>query len=155
MDKSLIIEKIIDSIEADLAKTTAAALESAESATHEESRSEGKYDTRGLETSYLATGQAQHALELREALAATRAFSPPEFDSSSPIALGAVVQTFSSQGTELFFVAPAYGGIDIQTGDEQIITVISPKSPIGREMIGRNVGDRLSAGGRKTVLQIW
>ena len=77
MDKSLIIEKIIDSIEADLAKTTAAALESAESATHEESRSEGKYDTRGLETSYLATGQAQHALELREALAATRAFSPP------------------------------------------------------------------------------
>ena len=65
------------------------------------------------------------------------------------------MQTFSSQGTELFFVAPAYGGIDIQTGDEQIITVISPKSPIGREMIGRNVGDRLSAGGRKTVLQIW
>ena len=124
------------------------------SATHEESRSEGKYDTRGLETSYLATGQAKHALELREALAATRTFSPPEFDSSSPIALGAVVQTLSSQGRELFFVAPAYGGIDFHTGHEQIITVISPKSPIGREMIGRKVGDRLSAGGGKTVLQV-
>ena len=155
MDKALIIEKIINSIEADLAKTTAAALESAESATNEESRSEGKYDTRGLETSYLAAGQAQHALELREALAATRAFSPPEFDRSSPIALGAVVQTLSSQGRELFFLAPAYGGIDIQTDEKHTITVISPKSPIGHEMIGSKVGDRLSAGGGKTVLQIW
>lgn len=155
MNKALIIERIIDSIEADLAKTTAAALESAESATHEESRSEGKYDTRGLETSYLATGQAQHALELRGALASTRAFSPPEFDSSSPIALGALVQTLSSQGRELFFLAPAYGGTDIQTGDKQKITVISPKSPIGRELIGSKVGDRLSAGGGKTVLQVW
>ena len=143
MNKALIIEKIIDSIEADLAKTTAAALESA------------KYDTRGLETSYLATGQAQHALELREALASTRAFSPPEFDSSSPIALGALVQTLSSQGRELFFLAPAYGGIDTQTCDKQKITVISPKSPIGRELIGSKVGERLSAGGGKTVLQVW
>ena len=155
MDKTQIIEKIVASLEADLAKTTAAALESAESATHEESKSEGKYDTRGLETSYLATGQAQHALELREALAATRSFTPPEFDSSSPIALGAVVQTLSSRGRELFFLAPARGGIDIEADDGQTLTVISPKSPIGQELIGSKVGDRISAGGGKTVLQIW
>lgn len=155
MDKTLILAKIIESLEADLEKATAAALESAESATHEESKSEGKYDTRGLETSYLATGQAQHALELKEALATTRAFSPPEFDSSSPVALGAVVQTLSSQGRELFFVGPASGGMDFPTDDGETITVVSPKSPIGSELIGCKVGDRLSAGGGKTVLQIW
>lgn len=155
MDKALIMAKIVESLEADLGKATAAALESAESATHEESKSEGKYDTRGLETSYLATGQAQHALELREALATTRAFSPPHFDNASPIALGAVVQTLSSQGRELFFVGPASGGMDILTDDGQMLTVVSPKSPIGRELIGSKVGDRISAGGGKTVLQVW
>jgi len=155
MDKAFIMAKIVESLEADLKKATAAALESAESATHEESKSEGKYDTRGLETSYLATGQAHHARDLREALAAARTFSPPDFDSASPVALGAVVQTLSSRGRELFFLGPASGGMDIQIDNGQTLTVVSPKSPVGRELIGSKVGDRLSAGGGKTVLQIW
>ena len=154
MDKALILQKIIESLEADLDQATAAARDSADSATHEESRSEGKYDTRGLDSSYLASGPAQHALELRETLAATRAFAPPKFESASPVAIGALVQTLSTQGRELFFVSPASGGMDIQTTDGQTLTVISPKSPIGRELIGSKAGDRISAGGGKTVIRV-
>lgn len=38
-------------------------------ATHEESRPEDKYDTRGLEAAYLASGQAKQAAEAKRAIA--------------------------------------------------------------------------------------
>ncbi len=153
MEKSEIIRVIIEQIESDLAKATDAAIDSAESATHEEARSEGKYDTRGLETSYLASGQARHALELRESLDAIRNFSPPAFEGSSPIALGALVSTLSSNGCETFFLAPGLGGIELES-EQGTITVITSKSPLGNEFIGKKTGDRVQAGGGKTILKI-
>ncbi len=153
MDKSTLIGAIITQLEADLAQATDAALESAESATHEEARAESKYDTRGLETSYLASGQARHALELKESLDAMRNFAPPLFESSSPAALGAIVTTLSSNGRETFFLAPGLGGIELET-DEGPLTVITSKSPIGNELIGKRTGDRIQAGGGKSIIRI-
>ncbi len=154
MNKAEILQLITEKLEADLAKATDAAIESAESATHEESRSEGKYDTRGLETSYLASGQARHAIELRESLTAIKNFTLPAFSNSSPIALGALVTLLSSQGREIYFLAPGMGGIDVSTEGDATITVITPKSPVGRELIGKTVGDRIKAGGGKTIIGI-
>ena len=153
MDKSDLIRRIIETLEADLDQATGAAIESAESATDDEARSESKYDTRGLETSYLAAGQAQHALELKEALEALRAFELHEFASDSPVALGAIVTTLSSQGRESYFLLPGIGGQELET-DEGVLTVITSKSPIGSELIGKRSGERIQAGGGKTILRI-
>ncbi len=154
MDKKRTIEELIKSIEEDLEKATGAALESAESATHDEARAEGKYDTRGLETSYLATGQARHAIELKESLAALQNFTPPDFPSGSLIALGALVTLLSSQGRERYFLVPGIGGTVVQDDDSSPITVITSKSPIGSELIGKRVGDRIQSGGGKTVISV-
>lgn len=154
MNKTDILQMITEKLESDLAKATDAAIESAESATHEESRSEGKYDTRGLETSYLASGQARHAVELRENLAQIKNFSLPKNAHSSPIALGSLATLLSPQGREVYFLAPGIGGIDIPGEDDSTITVISSKSPIGSELIGKSVGDRILAGGGKTIIRI-
>ena len=154
MNKIAILQVIARRLESDLEQATDAAIESAESATHEESRAEGKYDTRGLETSYLASGQARHAVELRESLAAVKNFSLPDFTQSSPIALGALVTLLSSQGREIFFLAPGMGGIEISYDDNSTITVISSRSPVGNELLGKSVGDRIQAGGDKTIIRI-
>ena len=154
MNKIAILQVIARRLESDLEQATDAAIESAESATHEESRAEGKYDTRGLETSYLASGQARHAVELRESLAAVKNFSIPDFTQSSPIALGALVTLLSSQGREIFFLAPGMGGIEISYDDNSTITVISSRSPVGNELLGKSVGDRIQAGGDKTIIRI-
>lgn len=154
MNKAEILQLITERLESGLTKAKNAAIESAESATHEESRSEGKYDTRGLETSYLANGQARHAIELQESLAAIKNFTLPEFTNSSPIALGALVNLLSSQGREFYFLAPGMGGVDISTDDDLTITVVTPKSPIGHELIGKRVGERIQAGGGKTIISI-
>ena len=154
MNKIAILQVIARRLESDLEQSTDAAIESAESATHAESRAEGKYDTRGLETSYLASGQARHAVELRESLAAVKNFSLPAFTQSSPIALGALVTLLSSQGREIFFLAPGMGGIEISCDDYSTITVISSRSPVGNELLGKSVGDRIQAGGGKTIIRI-
>ncbi len=154
MDKTHILDTLVASVESDLSQATEAALESAESATHEEARSEGKYDTRGLETSYLATGQAKHAAELQESLAALKQLSPPEFGPDSPIALGALVTVLSTSGREVYFLAPGIGGLEIDDGNGNVVTTISPKSPLGRELIGKRTGERIQTGGGKTILSI-
>jgi|ETNmetMinimDraft_22_1059887.scaffolds.fasta_scaffold00095_3 transcription elongation GreA/GreB family factor len=153
MDKAELIRRIISDLEADLDQATEAALESAESATDDEARSESKYDTRGLETSYLAAGQARHALDLKEALESLRAFALPEFSATDPIALGSIVTTLSSQGRETYFILPGIGGLELET-EEGPITVITSKSPLGHELIGKRTGDRVQAGGGKTILKI-
>ncbi len=153
MDKRNLIDHVIERLEADLEHATEAALESAESATDDEARSESKYDTRGLETSYLAAGQARHAVELKEALETLRVFDLPIFAPESPVALGAIVTTLSSQGREMFFLLPGIGGQALET-ERGPLTVITSKSPLGQELIGKRTGDQVSSGGGKTILQI-
>ena len=153
MEKRAILDHIIQSLEDDLANAQKAALEAAEEATDEESRPENKYDTRGLETSYLAGAQAHHAKALEESLAAYRNFAPKAFGPSDPVATGAIVTTLSSNGRERFFVGLAQGGQEIAS-PEGTITVITPQSPIGRQLIGKSVGGRASEGTPRTIIRI-
>jgi len=139
MDKVKIVSKIVNIIEAELASATRAATDSAQEATSEESRAENKYDTRALETSYLASAQAHHAKSLKESLQAYRNFSPPE-ERGTQIALGALVTTLGPGGRSEFFIGPAYGGVELQ-GESGAITVLSAKSPLAAEMIGKSIGD--------------
>jgi len=151
MDKHRIIEEIVRFIESELEGAKEAAIESAESATDDESKQEGKYDTRGLETSYLASAQAHYAQDLIESLDAYHNLHLPE--NPRAVALGCVVTTLSTSGREFFFVGPAHGGIEVQI-DEQTAFVITPQSPIGRELIGKNVGGKTNDDAERTVIRI-
>jgi transcription elongation GreA/GreB family factor len=46
------------------------------------------------------------------------------------------------------------GGMEIPCDDSSTMTVISSRSPIGNELIGKRVGDRIQAGGGKTIIRI-
>src|SRR3954462_5397669 len=92
INKSKLLERIIEALHDSLAVLQKAARAAHAEATHESSKAENKYDTRGLEAAYLAGGQARQAkeildsIELYEALA-TKAFAPGE-----RIALTALVE---------------------------------------------------------------
>src|SRR5690606_21249633 len=75
-----------------LERLSSAAREAHAAATDPGSKAESKYDTRRLEASYLASGQAR---QVEEAAAAVRAFeSPrlPDFEIDEPIDAGALVE---------------------------------------------------------------
>jgi len=143
-------------LRAELLAQLTAALESAraahaaavEGATHSEARAENDKDTRGLEQSYLARGQAQRVTELDAAVADVAAMTIRAF-TDGPIAVGAVVTVNDGQR---YFVAPAGGGSTIG-GDIQVIT---PASPIGRALMGKQVDDEASVtlGGKTRELEV-
>ena len=130
----------------DTARTAHAA--AVEGATHSESRAENDKDTRGLEQSYVARGMAARVEELEGALGAIARLPA---GGGATVALGSVVTTEDDDGlVERWFVAPWGGGERLPGG----VVVITPTSPIGRALLGREAGDDVEIhrpGGARTV----
>lgn len=153
MEKKNIVETIESTIEREIETATQAAMEAAGSATDEESRQENKYDTRGLEASYVASAQASYAKELKDGLQAYHNLTLVPFKNDNPVALGALVTTLSSNGQERFFIGPAHGGLEIEDEDGTV-TVLTTHSPIGEKLIGKRVGDHTAGEPRYTVIRV-
>jgi len=68
-EQRAIIKKIVARLTEELQVYFRAAHASRTEATHESSKAENKYDTRGLEASYLARGQSKQAAEIESAIA--------------------------------------------------------------------------------------
>ena len=138
MTKRELLDRIVARLEAELALLTRAALATHAEATDEENKSEDKYDTRGLEASYLAHGQSKAAEEVAQALAQFQALVPRDFTRNEPIGLGALV-TLENIGS--YFFGPRAGGTEIKGDDGLPVLVITPQSPLGRQLLGRKQGD--------------
>ena len=124
-------------LEAALAAATAAHQATVEGATHAESRAESDKDTRALEQTYLARGQALRVAELQAALTDLAAWRPRRFAAADAVALGAVVTVDEVGARRVLFLAPAGGGNTL-AGDVQVVT---PHSPLGRALLGKQAGD--------------
>src|SRR5215813_6337794 len=92
MNKRVVIKKIIGGLEEKLETLSRAAHASHMEATHESSKAESKYDTRGLEASYLAGGQARQTKEIMDSINLYRALPVRDFASEEPIDLTALVE---------------------------------------------------------------
>jgi transcription elongation GreA/GreB family factor len=139
MNKARLTKQIAASLRESRGVLAKAARASHAEATHESSRAESKYDTRGLEAAYLAGGQARQAkeimasIELYESLA-TRSFAPNE-----PVDLTALVELSADGAPSLYFIGPKNGGLEIML-ERREITVITPSSPLGRSLMGKTAG---------------
>ena len=84
MKKAELIKQIITSLTESLEVLEKAARASHEEATHESSKAESKYDTRGLEAAYLAGGQARQAKEILDSIKAYEALTTKDFALGEP-----------------------------------------------------------------------
>ena len=143
MNKSKLRDAILAQLRAELALQTRAAWLARDEATNEESRAENKYDTRGQEAAYLAEGQAKLAAEIEENIAQFSTLSLPEFGADAAIALGAIVELSVRGSSVWYFLGPRAGGMEMRA-DEREILVLTPQSPLGRQLIGRRAGDAIT-----------
>src|SRR5690606_38783357 len=90
LDKSHVLAALRARLERDLAVATEAQRQTQRGATHEESKPENDKDTRALESSYLARGQAQRVIELAQELTLASALELRTFGDSTPIAATAL-----------------------------------------------------------------
>ena len=155
MNKRAIIKKIIARLTDELEIYFRAAKFSRAEATHESSKAESKYDTRGLEASYLARGQSKQAAELEAAIAEFEKLPVQKFGADEPIGLGALVELETGGEKSFYFIGPRAGGTEI-LHDKKEILVITPQSPLGEQLMGKKSGDhpQLNFGGAKQAAKI-
>jgi hypothetical protein len=154
MNKRDLLARIIAKLAAELELITTAALATHAEATDEENKAEDKYDTRGLEASYLAHGQSKAAEEAAQAVAQFSALPLRDFVAGEPISLGALVR-LEGRGTNHYFIGPRAGGTEIEAGGDPVL-VITPQSPLGRQLMGRRQGDtlQLDLGGKRSEFRV-
>ena len=151
MDKRALTQNIIAQLNAELALQTDAANTARDEATNEESRAEDKYDMRSQSAAYLAAGQARLAGEIADAIAAWQAVPVRAFAPGEEIAAGALVTLEAGGRRDLYFVGPHSGGLETRAGDATVVVVTSA-SPLGRQLVGRRVGDQVVLNGRSTLV---
>jgi hypothetical protein len=142
MNKTDIVHAIMVSLKDKVALHVAAARTAHAEATHEETRAEDKYDTRGLEASYLAAGQVKQTAELAQAIQEYASLFLRKFQPKDPIDLTALVEMTLNRKRYWYFIGPAGGGEEV-TVEGKTILVLTPQSPLGQQMIGRTKGDKV------------
>ncbi|MCX6895267.1 MAG: GreA/GreB family elongation factor [Verrucomicrobia bacterium] len=155
MNKRALIKKIIAALTDELEIYFKAALASRAEATHEQSRAESKYDTRGLEASYLAHGQSRQAAEIESAIAAFGKLAVRDFKDAEPIGLGAFVELEHVGERMFYFIGPKAGGTEI-AHDKKEVLIITPQSPLGEQLCGKKQGDllQLQLGGGRSQYRV-
>ena len=147
MNKAAVIQKILEVLRSELETYVRAAKFSHAEATDEENRAENKYDTRGLEASYLAAGQANKVAELESALKTFEGLK--EQSASDAVEIGSLIELQQDGFVEWYFVGPTAGGTEIEIDGTEVL-VITPESPLGSQIMGLEAGakDSLELGGQ-------
>jgi transcription elongation GreA/GreB family factor len=142
MNKRALIKKIVARLAEELEVYFRAARFSRAEATHESSKAENKYDTRGLEASYLARGQSKQAAEIQAAIAAFEKLAARKFGEDEPVDVGAFVELELDGEKAAYFIGPRAGGTEV-IHDKQEVLVITPESPLGQQLMGKKQGEVL------------
>ena len=141
ISKGAILKQVIKQLGEELETLAGVSRAMHADASDEQNKAEDKYDTRSLETAYIANSQARQATATEEALAAYQTLKLLKFTTTTPIHLSALIE-LDSRGERIFyFLGPNSGGLEIEVADKGIL-VITPESPMGQHLIGRRTGDR-------------
>jgi transcription elongation GreA/GreB family factor len=138
VDKATLRAELMTRLGEMLANARAAHAAAVEGATHGEAKPENDKDTRGLEQSYIARGQAARVVELEHALALIDKLPFAPWPDDAPIAAGALVTAREGTRQQRYFIAGAGGGEVLAGGTVQVVT---PSSPLGRALCGKRVSD--------------
>jgi transcription elongation GreA/GreB family factor len=153
VNKSSLRDQILLRLRAELDLQSRAAETSRDEAISEESQPENKWDTHSQEAAYLAEGQARLVREIAESIELYRTLPLPEFTSGDAVAIGAVVELEAGGSRTGYFIGPRAGGTEFEI-DGRNVLVITPQSPLGRQLVGRRIGDTLRLPGRSEPARI-
>lgn len=114
-----------------------------------DSKQESKYDTRALEASYLARGQANQLAKMHMDLVKLQKLTvlnqlPSQFDSLEAGHL-VVLTNAETMEDQTYFLLPAFGGFEIPS-EPRIITTLATHSSLGQALLTQSIGHSLNDG---------
>jgi autotransporter-associated beta strand protein len=86
----------------------------------------------GIERLYVGQGSAGEVAIL----------DTKDFTATTPVELTALIELESRGETFFYFLGPKAGGTEIKVAGQEIL-VITPESPLGKELAGKKTGDRI------------
>ncbi len=116
-------------------------------------KSDGKYDTRGIEAGYLAGAQAKRVEEIKQDIELLESI---EFQASNDtVSIGSLIDLDFNGNIRKHFLSSASGGTLLKVQEETIL-IISVFSPIGRELVNLSLGDdfEVSAGNSNRIYTV-
>tara|TARA_R100000027_G_scaffold52103_3_gene40862 strand:+ start:39643 stop:40113 length:471 start_codon:yes stop_codon:yes gene_type:complete len=137
MNKHQVFDALRQKLETELNTAVGASKDAADYATNEESRAESKYDTQGLEASYLAAGQASIANTLVDALSTLNSLEDEMTAPRDRVMRGALFECDLGGMKEWFYMAPVGGGETLEL-DGVEISILTAKSPLGQSIAGKS-----------------
>ncbi len=145
VDKQRLYDLLVASLEEDFGSKENIAETSRDTACELEGRNQSRYDTMRIETSWVASGLDKRAEEARRELVIARSFRLPE--RNGRITNGSYVECSVNGAREDYFILPFYGGRDVDDGEVEYL-VVTPETPLAKELIGRSDGDEFDLRGR-------
>ncbi len=150
-DKPALVAEILKTLNINLVALVETSNIAKEAATAEESKAENKYDTRGLEASYLAGAQSKRAIQLQEQIYRITNLKLKSYTNDNPIGSTAIVELGTNGENKFFFLLPVAGGLHLKIDNKDIQT-LTVEAPLGKELLEKFVGDEVSLQtGDKTI----
>ena len=137
LNKKLILEALIENLKQELILLESAAQSTHNLATEADLKSEGKYDTRAIEASYLAGAQQKRVDEIKIDI---QMLEEIECLDSLKIQMGSLALLEHKDQTRYYFLTATAGGTILKSEGETIL-VISVFSPLGNEALGLTIGE--------------
>ena len=140
MNKAKFFDKLIQALRDEAFHAIKASQDAADYATNGEARPESKWDTQGLEASYLAAGQAGQAQRWADAVEEMQGDREDLLQPKTKVELGALFTCEMGGVTETFFFCHIAGGQVIEI-DGKAVTVITGHSPLAGHLLGLKAGE--------------
>ena len=152
--KKELVDKILEQLREDASRLRDYANATRKEATHEEARPENDKDTRGLEQSYLARGQAKRVVEVDEAIKRLKFMELKDFGDKDAIGVSALVTIVDEDESArtVFLVSHSVGGMSVEI-DNQTIQCVASASPLGRSLFDKHIGDELEVRGKSYEIE--
>jgi transcription elongation GreA/GreB family factor len=141
--KTWLVEQLMPLIEEEIRVLQKSLDSASEAATHPESKPENKYDTRGLEASYLAGAQRERLQELKAVVTLLQNMPLRNFTEDDRIAPTALVEVEHEGQASLYFILPQGAGFSLQWEGRPVL-VLTPQAPLGQALMNKMVGDTVN-----------
>jgi transcription elongation GreA/GreB family factor len=152
MDKTHFIAGLRSIFEDHLATARTASKDAGLAAANVATENEKREDSRAmLEFGSMSKAQAFRALKAREELEMLDRFAKQglaSFNRKTPLAMGALVdvrmETEHGEEERTFLLLPCGAGTELTgPGGDGFVSVITPASPVGQQLVGRRVGESI------------
>lgn len=146
MNKKTVHQAITDALLQRYETAKWAANQAHEAATNEESVAENKYDTFGLEASYLAHGQSQRVVECEKDWLVFDRKQLVDFNEEDAVDLWCLIELKEvnslNEDVKYYYLSPCAGGLSVEVAGQKVY-LVTPSSPVGKMLLGKYVDDEV------------